>query len=240
MLNDYDTLAETYSRSHKKPDKQYSILPTVLDICRNRRTLADTIFDIGCGDGFFTFPIAEQYPEANVFGIDNSQRQIELATDILRGLDHHHITFVQEDVFQNGIWCDSQLVLTPFILGYKQLKELTKFFTNIYQNLTEGGVLVIVLDDVSGVDNSKYGAKKTYNGGNIDIELFDKDGQYITTLHAIFHHKEHIISLLQEIGFRDIQEHAPIISNEGMEAYGAEFWNGYKENPELCYISCIK
>lgn len=240
MLNEYNALAETYSKSSTKPDKLYSILPTVLDICRNRSSSPRTIFDLGCGNGFFTFALSEQYPSADVFGIDNSEKQIELAEEKLRAQEHHHIVFINEDIFEKGLWVDSQLVVAPFILGYKPLKDLDKFFADVYHSLTDKGTFVIVLDDIKGVDHTRFGAKKTYSEGKIKIELFDEHQQPIVILHAIFHHKESIVESLKKIGFRDIAFHEPIISDKGINRFGEQYWTGYKEEAESCYISCIK
>ena len=43
-----------------------------------------------------------------------------------------------------------------------------------------------------------------------------------------------------ELGFWDIKFHKPIVSNEGREALGEEFWEDYQDNSELLYITAEK
>jgi len=50
--NDYSTLAHSYQKTDAKPDKKYSILPTVLMIAGD--SSGKTVLDLGCGSGFFT------------------------------------------------------------------------------------------------------------------------------------------------------------------------------------------
>jgi toxoflavin synthase len=238
MMNDYDKLAGTYSRSNTKPDKLYSILPTVLDICLKLQPHPHTVFDLGCGDGFFTFPLAQQYPNATIVGIDNSKKQIELARSKLS--DTQNIKFILGDIFKNNNWTATQLIVAPFVLGYGDPLSVTFLLDRIYRSLDENGLLVIVLDDPRGFDNTKFGTKKTVVDNKLQIELFESNQKPITTLSAIYHKKEDIAKFLEISGFKDIRLHPPLISEEGIIAFGNEYWNGYKENAELYYISCIK
>ena len=74
MIN-FDKDAKDYSRTNSKPDKLYSILPTVLDLLGPLEE--KVVLDVGCGNGFFTEPIAERAKWT--YGIDSSRRQISIA-----------------------------------------------------------------------------------------------------------------------------------------------------------------
>jgi 2-polyprenyl-3-methyl-5-hydroxy-6-metoxy-1,4-benzoquinol methylase len=74
--NDYNKLGFKYRESGDKPDKFFSILPTVMRIIGDIRD--KIVLDCGCGDGFFTEPLALAGAK-QVIGIDNSTKQIELA-----------------------------------------------------------------------------------------------------------------------------------------------------------------
>lgn len=70
--NDYDVLADSYQSTDVKPDKKYSILPTVLMLIGELN--GKTVLDLGCGSGFFTRYFA--LTASKVIGIDNSSEQI--------------------------------------------------------------------------------------------------------------------------------------------------------------------
>ena len=56
FFNNFRLLAKPYQGTDQKPDKHYSILPTVIQLVGDARD--KTVLDIACGSGFFSFPIA--------------------------------------------------------------------------------------------------------------------------------------------------------------------------------------
>lgn len=237
MLNNYNKIADIYKESNTKPDKLYSILPTVLDIMKNRCISPKVITDLGCGDGFFTFPLSRMYKDAKVIGMDNSEAQIEKAQQNKKKLHLEQTTFVKSDIFKDSIRL-SDIIAAPFVFGYCTEDELKTFLIKLKNSLCPGGVLVIVLDDPKGIDNRKYGAKKTVVDDSLEIELYDNSQKYITTLHAIYHYPKSFVAILEEVGFINITVHNPIISDEGLQKYGQEWWGDYVKHSELYYISC--
>jgi len=59
-------------------------------------------------------------------------------------------------------------------------------------------------------------------------------------LRSFFHLPETINSLLRQVGFKDVQWHVPVISQEGLDVMGVDFWEGYIENCDLAYFSARK
>ena len=154
-FNDYNKLAQEYKESNIKPDKQYSILPTVLSMagdCREKR-----IIDMGCGNGFFTVPLADKGAEM-VWGIDNSQKQINFAR---RRVPLPNVKYVCADVFVDQL-PQIDLVIAPFVANYARTASILKhFFKQIYSSLSTKGKLVLVraLQDLVGVGSGKYQVK---------------------------------------------------------------------------------
>lgn len=237
-LNEYNKIAELYNKSHTKPDKLYSTLPTILNLVKNCNN-PKTITDLGCGDGFFTFPIAELFPDSEVIGIDNSSVQIDIANKNLRNSPYQNITFVEGDIFEDEL-PKSDIIVAPFVVGYCPKESLNTFLTNLKNTLNTNGLLIIILDDPQRIDNSKFGARKTINRDILNIELYDKNGEKLPTLHAFYHNPKLLLESLKNLGFDTIQTHTPMISEEGMDKYGKDWWSDYKNNSELCYVSCIK
>jgi len=238
-MNDYDLQAASYSRSNVKPDKQYSILPTVLGMVENWEGL--TAIDVGCGAGFFTLPIAERGARL-VCGVDSSWAQIELAK---RVSPYPSVNYVVTDVFTRHSSVPVDIVNVPFVLNYARTVPILRYFLELlYKSLKRGGKVLFVVDLPNGKCLRRFGATKKLLGmpkdeTRIQIELFNENKK-ICTLYSVYFTPSTIERLLRQVGFRNVRWHAPIVSSEGICAMGPGFWNGYTADPELGYLSTEK
>lgn len=237
MKNDYGALAVEYQSTHQKPDKQYSILPTVLELAGELE--GKTLLDLGCGDGFFARELAHAGAK-KVFGMDNSEKQIALANE--RPTDG--VDYAVADIFTAQL-PPNDITICPFVANYAESAQtLTEFFERIRGALTENGKLVLVVDLPTGANLEKFGAVKIVehpgeDGSPMRIRLYDK-GDLIVELNAFYYSKETVERALTRSGFHDIAWRAPIISKEGIGKLGQEFWAGYVNNPELGYLTARK
>lgn len=236
--NNYDGLAPQYSKTDVKPDKRYSILPTVLKLvgdCTNK-----TVLDLGCGSGFFTFPIAHR-GASMVWGVDNSPTQIALAKELP---SPDNISFVEADIFISPL-ITVDIIVAPFVINYAQSVTILEFFFNkLYRHLNEGGKVIMVVDQPNNADLKRFGAVKTLLGPKADetkirIDLF-KDNNKVCTLSSVYYTDKTLVQLLRRAGFKRITWHMPFISTEGIRALGPKFWKGYIQNPELGYLTAEK
>lgn len=237
-MNDYEALASSYKRSNIKPDKQYSILPTVLKMvgdCNGK-----SVIDLGCGAGFFTLPFAEAGASV-VCGVDNSHAQIGLAKKMS---PHKVITYRVGDIFtEPGGPVD--IINAPFVVNYARTTPALKhFFELIFRSLREGGKVVFVIDLPNGRSLKRFGATKTFDGPALDetsirINLFNEEKR-ICTLSGVYYTPETIEVLLRKAGFRTIEWQRPLISDDGIEKMGPDFWKGYLDDAELGYITALK
>lgn len=235
MTNDYNVLADVYQNTDIKPDKKYSILPTVLMLAGDLS--GKIVLDLGCGSGFFTrqFVVAAN----RVIGIDNSSEQIERAKQHpIPSIDYRLADILKEELPTADIIC------APFVLGYcADVDELKNLFAKMYKSLTNGGRLVGVLDVPQGMDLKKYGATKILHGekNGSKIEIILTDGiTPICTLWATYFTTETVESLLVEVGFHNIEWHTPIVSEAGLSEMPRDFWDGYIAKCELGYFTAIK
>lgn len=237
-MNDYEALVSSYKGSNIKPDKQYSILPTVLKMvgdCDGK-----SVIDLGCGAGFFTLPFAEAGASV-VCGVDNSLAQIGLAK---KTSPHKVVTYCVGDIFiEHGGPVD--IINAPFVVNYARTTPALKhFFELIFRSLREGGKAVFVIDLPNGRSLKRFGATKTFDGPVVDetpirIDLFNEEKR-ICTLSGVYYTPKTIESLLLEVGFRKACWHKPIVSEEGLCKFGPDFWEGYVDDPELGYLTAEK
>lgn len=233
--NDYEKLAELYQTTNEKPDKKYSILPTILMLAGD--LTGKTVVDLGCGSGFFTRALA--LGAKKVTGYDNSVEQIGLA----RKNPVSNVEYVLADIMNDEL-SPNDVINAPFVLGYcSDVNELKNLFAKIYATITQKGLFIGVVDLPSGEDLKKYGATKilydTEDGAKIEIILSNGTSP-ICTLWATFFSPQTIESLLKETGFCDIKWHKPIISTKGLKTMPSGYWTGYTENCELGYFTAEK
>lgn len=229
-FNEYDVL-NNYQESHLKPDKQYSILPTVISLTGN--TQHKTLLDLGCGTGFFCIPFTSTAKK--IYGIDNSQTQLDLA------FQHRTITYILDDIFTT-IFPKVDIIIASFVINYSPtVPVLRTLLEKMYYALSYGGKIVLVVDLPNYQDLTRFGAKKEFIGpvkdeASFKITLLNHQEE-ICTLSATYFTQETIETILREIGFQEITWHQPIISEQGIAKLGKKFWEGYIENPELGYIT---
>jgi toxoflavin synthase len=229
-------LVQMYQRTDEKPDKKYSILPTVLHLTGDVK--GKTVLDLGCGSGFFTRRLAELDPKS-VIGIDHSPEQIRLAQE----KPVANIEFRLGNIFVDPL-PPNDITMAPFVLCYSEnVQDLERLLKNIYASLASDGRLVAVMDMPNGKNHRKFCAVKTLeekkDGERMTIQLYDDQGD-ICTIHSHYFSPATTEALLAAVGFREFRWEKPMISSEGIAKYGKEFWDGYVDDPELGYLVAVK
>lgn len=236
-MNDFERITERYSESSFKPDKQFSMLPTMLNLLDLNKK--NRVIDIGCGDGFFTYPIS--LLSERVIGIDTSRRQISRA--VKRPNIEYHVADMHTYDYPD---CDR--ISCPFVLNYvSSLKDLTRIFSKFFKALSKNGKFVGILDNPHGVfqDCSEFGSIKRVRddslreGSIIEIELIDK-GKKLVTLNSIFHQKDKIERSLTDAGFDKFYWADPLVSEKGLQSFGKDYWKRYIDVCDVSYLVAEK
>lgn len=234
---DYDKIAVAYQATDEKADKRYSILPTVLQLAGD--LTCKSVLDLGCGSGFFARAFAKARAK-RVYGVDISARMLSLALE--RPLER--VMYLKGDIFVDSL-PKTDLTAAPFVLNYAlNAGTLHQLIQNIWCSLEPGGTLIGVVDEPSGRDLSRFGAKKSVDGRL-------RDGKKITIqpyigeapgplLESYYYSRATINKTLQRVGFTGIDWHQPMVSREGYLRYGYRFWERYLEDPELGYFTALK
>jgi len=236
-MNDFEKITENYSESSFKPDKQYSMLPTILSLLDLDKRCK--VIDVGCGDGFFTYPIS--ILSESVVGIDTSKKQLS------RAIRRLNIEYCLADM-HNYDYPECDRISCPFVLNYiDSLKDLTRLFSKFYDALKKNGKLVSILDNPPSVfqNCSEFGSIKRVKddtlkeGSIIEIELIDK-GKKLVTLKSIFHQKDKVERSLIDAGFEKFYWSNPLVSEKGLLSFGKDFWKKYLEVCDVSYLVAEK
>ncbi len=236
-MNDFDKLASDYEKASYKPDKQHSMLPTMLsllDLSKNQ-----VVIDVGCGSGFFTEPIAQRVKQ--VIGIDISKEELNKAIPA-ENIEYQNADMLAFDYTP----CDR--ISCPFVLNYIQSStDLVCLFKSFHSSLREGGRAVGIVDmPASPVhDSRQFGAIKRVQGGVLkegavlDIELYNNE-KLIVKLQSFYHTRETLEDSLAIVGFKRISWGDPIVSQEGMDQKGHNYWEEYKRSCDIAYLVAEK
>jgi len=224
---EYDGIVEAYDRQ-KRSDRvtmcQYPSLLNALGDLKDKRILA-----LACGGGRPARLFAEKGARG-IVGIDISSEQIRLAKEkeakLRQGIQYHVGDCFDMDFTQFGKF---DLVTMIQFLHYADKKEkITKALIEARQVLRAGGYCVGQIGNPDlGTNYDRYRTKVSANsdkeGTPMLIELFDFGGEKFCEFHNY-----HWLRSTYEQAFRDTGfsfEWMPsLVSEEGMEKYGADFW----------------
>lgn len=103
---------------------------------------AGTLVELGCGHGQMTCWMAQHYPDAKVFGLDESAEQLAICEQNQRAQDVTNIAFQRHDVLDpvQGIAL-ADAVYCRYVLLH--LKDWERFFSNALALCRPGGSLLI-------------------------------------------------------------------------------------------------
>jgi len=207
-------------------------------------TTNKTVLDVGCGDGYFTAKI-KRCGASKVVGIDISEDMIKLAKQ-REDEEQIGIEYLVHDATKMPKLEEFDIATATLLLHYARTKEeLQDICHSIAKNLKKEGRLVALNNNplIPVFDHSKYGevAKpkgELKEGVELIIEL--DDGETKFSFSNYYWKKETYEEALRLAGFIDIKWHNLIISKEGIEKFGSEYWQDYLDNQRLTILEAIK
>ncbi|MCK5718457.1 MAG: methyltransferase regulatory domain-containing protein [Thiomargarita sp.] len=137
----------TYADTH--PDQLaslatlFAIEPPVVKTAR--------ILELGCGDGTNLIAIAQTLPDASLYGIDASAKQIKAGQEVLSAINCQNVTLFQLDfeaIDQSLGWFDYIIVHGVYSWISQPLQD--KLLALIKQHLTNNGVAYISYNTLPG------------------------------------------------------------------------------------------
>ena len=245
MVAYYDTIAKQFKKSQELPRALNIDVHTYFhllgDIARK------SILDLGCGEGFYTRKF-KQKGAATVVGVDISEKMLELARQE-EAREPLGIEYVVCDVLELGKIGSFDLVVASYLLNYAQTKEqLLKMCQTIYANLKLGSRFVSINNNLQQPPESypickKYGFTKSISEplqeGTPIILTFCVDGEQFNIENYYFS-KATYEWAFRTVGFKEIHWHQPMVSREGVQEFGQEFWQDFLDYAPIVGIECVK
>ena len=241
----YDSTADRYQKSKKMPSSLNADMHTYFNMLGD--LAGKSILDLGCGEGFYTREFKHK-GAASVIGVDISSKMIELARQE-EGKEPLGIEYIISDVMELGKIGCFDLVVASYLLNHAQTKEqLLKICQTIYANLKPGGRFVSINNNLQQSPESypiceKYGYAKSisepfHEGSTITVTFFVNDSEF--KLYDYYLSKETYEWAFQTVGFKEIRWHKPIVSPEGIQEFGQEFWQDFLDYAPIIGIECLK
>jgi ubiquinone/menaquinone biosynthesis C-methylase UbiE len=142
------------------------------------------------------------------------------------------------------------LVLAIHVLHYvKTKRELLKLCKKIYNNTSsEGKFIAMIMNPDYDFKKQEYYPKKEYLSTFNKLEAPNEEENYklIMTskssrieLDITYFSKNTYKQILQSAGFRKVNFHNLIVSKEGINKFGLDFWKEHLENPKSLLIECL-
>ncbi len=245
MIAHYDTIAQQYKNYHESPCCLYIDAYTYFHLLGE---LAEkSILDLGCGEGFYTRKF-KQKGAARVVGVDISEKMIELARQ-QEAREKLGIEYIVRDVCKLGKIDSFDLVVASFLLNHAQTKEqLLQMCQTIYANLKPGGRFVSLNNNLEQPPESysigeKYGYTKSISGslqeGTPIILTFCVDGEQFN-VEDYYLSKATYEWAFRTVGFKEIHWHQPMVSPEGVQEFGRDFWQDFLDYAPIVGIECVK
>ncbi len=240
----YDTIAEQYQQSEHLPYRLHIEAYTYFYLLGD--LIGKSILDLGCGEGLYTRQFKHR-GAAEVVGVDISSKMISLAKQ-QESKQPLGIKYLVADVLELGKIGSFDLVVASYLLNYARTKdELMRMCQTIAANLKPASRFVSI-NDLSEHDFQsdlrfkKYGFIKRISSllreGTpirytmyVNNQTFQFDNYYLSR--ATYE------SAFRAVGFKKIHWQKPIVSLEGVQKFGQEFWQDFLDYQPMIGIECL-
>lgn len=210
-----------------------------------------SLLDLACGDGFYTRRFRAECAADPVMGIDLSPKQIERARAIERR-EQGGIEYRVGDVTSLSLERRFHMVTAIHLLHYlESAAELESALSRIHETLLDGGRFVTMIAnpefDLARHDPADSKTKFGYyfsmaepgNGGLMRFHPGGFEKQRELTIEFRRWERGFLSGIATNVGFTS-EWHDPFISAEGLEEYGASFFENYLANPQSKLLRLTK
>jgi toxoflavin synthase len=219
------------------------------------RTLGDirgkSLLDLACGDGFYTRRFRTECAANPVMGIDLAPKQIERAMAIEQR-QQAGVEYRVGDVMSLRLERRFDIVTAIHLLHYLESDaEIASALRRVHETLSDGGQFVTMIAnpefDLEQHDRSDSKTKFGYyfsaadpgNGGLLRFHPGGFEKERELTVEFRRWERGFLNGIAGDVGFTS-EWHDPFISAEGLEEYGATFFENYLANPQSKLLRLTK
>jgi ubiquinone/menaquinone biosynthesis C-methylase UbiE len=243
MTTDYNQHVDTFAQTKGSPIKYYSERWTFFEVLKDVR--GQSVLDLACGDGDYARAIKQQGAD-RVVGVDISEKMIERAR-LLEEQQPLGIEYHVRDVARLERLGTFDVVTAVFLLVYAPTEEtLVDMCRVMYANLAPNGRCITVtmspeLSEQQLAEPNQYGTQLKLNGplrdGATLIITIDTPQGPLEIINYYWS-KATYERALRSAGFRTVEWHPMRVSPEGLQRYGAEYWQPYLTHPPIALCEC--
>ena len=141
---------------------------------------AESILDLGCGDGAVTSLLAKKMPKASVVGCDISKSMIDFASKQYVPSEYPNLSFLEKDAMDLGF--SNQFDRIIAINSLHWTKDQQKVLHEIHASLKPGGQALVIAAPKSAQDDLQIICAKLMASSK--WSSFFKDYQPVHTFHS--------------------------------------------------------
>lgn len=246
----YDPIAALYKKTRTAGFPYRPHLETYTYFNMLGDLVEKSILDLGCGEGSYTREFKKK-GAARVVGMDISEKLIELAR-LEEAREPLGIEYFVGNARELGQIGSFDLVTTSYMLAAAQTKEqLLQMCQSIFANLKPSGRFVSINDNLELPPEyypicDKYGACSRsvagplQEGTPITLTFTTPGGDQKFTLYAYYLSKATYEWAFRAVGFKEVYWQNPVVSPEGVQEFGQEFWQDALKHPPIVGIECVK
>lgn len=245
MTTDYNPIAEEYQVAKQQPWRTYIEAYTLDALLPDLAGKA--VIDIACGEGYYSRRL-RQKGASRVVGVDLSEGMIELArkqeAENPLGVDYR-VGDGKELPFTG----EFDIAFAGYFLNYAHdRRELQEMCDAIARSLKPGGRFIAVnsspmLDFDPGRSYRQYGFEAKVQGplvegAPITWQIFLDDSFF--EIENYFLDRQIHEEAFRAAGFSEISWPPPLLSPEGENKFGRDFWRLFLDKPTIAFIDCVK
>lgn len=239
----YDDIGEAFEGFKALPLAHYAEVPSFLALVGDVR--GRSVLDLASGTGFYSREFRRR-GAADVLGVDISTEMVAAAEEFERN-DPLGVRYEVGDVSELRLLeGEFDLALAVQLLNYAQgVAAMERMCRNVHRSLVSGGEFFVLAQNpdyrFDGPSLSKYGflceptGESAETGPRVRVTaLLDQPIAFVTNCPR----REVYEKCLRAAGFSDPAWVPLKVSEAGLCAFGAEFWEDFLANPPLEMLRC--
>lgn len=101
------------------------------------------VLDAGCGNGPYSFYLAQKYPDITIDSCDIEQDNIQICQDILNASTLRNVRFFYKDIREFNAYNSYDLILCVDVLEHIPIHDRGAMIKNLFESMNLGGHLLL-------------------------------------------------------------------------------------------------